>query len=168
VRCCRSNERCGRPRTVIHVAFRKRSAGASRRARPASRRKGLCFPREAGGLLAQPPRVAFANAAFCSRRSPYTALAVRRCSRRITWCSRRSTCLSEERRTKPKFVQPEVWPTPAGRTDLRSVTKAETSSTSFNADARAAAKVCCHPVVIGPRTNESVRLADRTRHSRPG
>jgi hypothetical protein len=36
---------------------------------------------------------------------------------------KRTACLSEERRTKPKFVRPEVWPTPAGRTDLRSLTK---------------------------------------------
>lgn len=34
--------------------------------------------------------------------------------------------VSRKRRTKPKFVQPEVWPTPVGRTDLDSLTKAET------------------------------------------
>jgi hypothetical protein len=39
---------------------------------------------------------------------------------------KRTACLSEERRTKPKFVRPEVRPTPAGRTDLRRSTKAET------------------------------------------
>jgi hypothetical protein len=81
---------------------------------------------------------ALASAAFCSRKAPYLALARR-------WCSRRTTCVPKEhiwrfaetnrrvsprrnatsrkRRTKPKFVRPEVWPTPAGRTDLRSLTK---------------------------------------------
>lgn len=37
--------------------------------------------------------------------------------------SPRRTTASRKRRTKPKFVRPEVWPTPAGRTDLRSLTK---------------------------------------------
>lgn len=81
VRCCRGNERLAFrtsriavwvPRTVIHVAFRKRSAGASRRARPASQGMG-CASR---GKLAS----ALASTASCSHKPPYSAFAGRWCS----------------------------------------------------------------------------------------
>lgn len=81
VRCCRSNERLAFrtsriavwvPRTVIHVAFRKRSAGASRRARPASQGMGFA----SRGKLAS----ALASTASCSHKPPYSAFAGRWCS----------------------------------------------------------------------------------------
>lgn len=55
--CCRSNEHSGVsnesnhlwvPRTVIHVAFRKRSAGCVPKGASRIPRDGVCFPREAG------------------------------------------------------------------------------------------------------------------------
>lgn len=68
---------------------------------------------------------------------------------------------ANEIRAKPEFAQPEVWPTPAGRTGLHSMTNRRDNRQHHYASARVAAKVCCNPVVVGPRTDKSVRLADR-------
>lgn len=70
-------------------------------------------------------------------------------------------------RAKPKFAQPEVWPTPAGRTGLDRMTNRRDNRQHDYASARAATKVCCNPVVVGPRTDEPVRLAEQVRQNRP-
>lgn len=78
------------------------------------------------------------------------------------WPSRtRSLYLANEIRANTKFTQPEVWPTPAGRTGLNSLTNRRDNRQHTYAGARVAAQVCCDPVVIGPRTSQSVRLAAR-------
>jgi hypothetical protein len=75
--------------------------------------------------------------------------------------------LASEIRANTKFTQPEVWPTPAGRTGLDRMTNRRDNRQHVYAGARVAAKVGCDPVVIGPRTRQSVRLAARTRYNRP-
>lgn len=78
-------------------------------------------------------------------------------------------CVSSQAMTRAntKFTQPQVWPTPAGRTGLDRMTNRRDNRQHIYAGARVAAQVCCHPVVVGPRTSQSVRLAVRTRHNRP-
>lgn len=79
-----------------------------------------------------------------------------------------SVYFADEIRVNTKFTQPQVWPTPAGRTDQSSMTNRRDNRQHRLRQVRALqAKVCCNPVVVGPRTCESVRLADRTRHNRP-
>lgn len=77
-------------------------------------------------------------------------------------------CVSSQAMTRAntKFTQPEVWPTPAGRTGLDRMTNRRDNRQHNYAGARVAAQVCCDPVVIGPRTSQSVRLADR--RGKPG
>jgi hypothetical protein len=66
-----------------------------------------------------------------------------------------------------RFTRPEVWPTPAGRTGQDRMVIAETIAGTVARVLRVAAQVSCDPVVVGPRTRKSVRLADRSRHNRP-
>lgn len=75
---------------------------------------------------------------------------------------------ADEIRANTKFTQPEVWPTPAGRTGQGRLTKPRQSPTPFARGApRCRLRCAANPVVVGPRTCESVRLAARTRHNRP-
>lgn len=70
--------------------------------------------------------------------------------------------VSRERRTKPKFMQPEVRPTPAGRTDLSSFDESRDRRQHRLTRVRALrTEVSRDPVVIGPRTDESVRPVGR-------
>lgn len=84
-------------------------------------------------------------------------------------CLPKKTALSQARvRANTKFTQPQVWPTPVGRTGLhRTVDYRDNQPTPLRGCSALQTEVCCHPVVIGPRTHESVRLADRARHNRP-
>jgi len=80
---------------------------------------------------------------------------------RLVLASEEPLYLASEIRANTKFTQPEVWPTPAGRTGQDSLTNRRDNRQHVYAGARVTAKVCCDPVVIGPRTSQSVRLAAR-------
>lgn len=79
------------------------------------------------------------------------------------WSSQARSRVSSQAviRANTKFTQPQVWPTPAGRTGQDSLTNRRDNRQHVYAGARVAAKVCCDPVVVGPRTSQSVRLAVR-------
>lgn len=156
-----SRSACGWPRAVIHVVSRVRVTVRPEGHVPGSRRTTGLLSGESWRLLTQPPRIALAKRLTLLSQGGGVPEGAPLESRRS------EAPASRKRPTKPKFVQPEVWPTPAGRTDLRRMTKPRQRQHRFGADARAAAQVCCHPVIVGPRTDESVRLAVRTRHSRP-
>lgn len=168
----RSRARLRREAFANRVTNRKRFARvrrltAARRPLPLWPARGLCRPRArmSGGVRY------CRNSVRCGspERSVVSASGAtpRAFRRKLTFSqARRPVYFANETRADTKSTQPEVRPTPADRTGLSSLTnRRDNRQHSLRGCAALQAKVCCYPVVVGPRTRESVRLADRARRT---